>query len=167
MAGVLRVGARDDPGCAACRSWPVGRLRFGGKRVLSAHPRQCAISLPTRTTATHQKTATDSWSQSESQSRDERDLQGSRDPSQLWCGAVARLLCGFAGQRDETRDGASDIGTQDCGHCFDTLEEGGTFRRRTTEAASRLSVAQNSGDLPGCVINGRCDCFRCSHWGNT
>src|SRR5262250_2140311 len=30
-----------------------------------------------------------------------------------------------------------------------TLEEGGTFRRRTTEATSSLSVAQNSGDLPG------------------
>ena len=28
-------------------------------------------------------------------------------------------------------------------------KKGGTFRRRTTEAASSLSVAQNSGDLPG------------------
>src|SRR5262245_26128201 len=43
-------------------------------------------------------------------------------------------------------DGASHLSTQDRGHCFDTLEKGGTFRRRTTEAASSLSVTQNSGD---------------------
>jgi hypothetical protein len=30
-----------------------------------------------------------------------------------------------------------------------TLWKGGTFRRRTTEAASSLSVAQNPGGLPG------------------
>src|ERR1035441_7378941 len=39
--------------------------------------------------------------------------------------------------------------------------EGGTFRRRTTEATSSLSVAQNSGDLPGfgasVVAIGFCD----------
>src|ERR1700757_4097693 len=52
-------------------------------------PRQCAISLRARTTATHKTTAADSRSQSESQPRDERDLQGSCRPSQLWCGPVA------------------------------------------------------------------------------
>ncbi len=31
---------------------------------------------------------------------------------------------------------------------LDTLEEGGTFRRRTIENASRLSMEQNPGDLP-------------------
>jgi hypothetical protein len=29
------------------------------------------------------------------------------------------------------------------------LEKGGTFRRRTTEDASSLSIEQNPGDLPG------------------
>src|SRR5439155_21465961 len=72
-----------------------------------------------------------------------------RHPSQLWGGAAARLLCGIASQGNEDRDGASDLSSKDRGHCFDTLEEGGTFRRRTTEATSSLSVAQNSGDLPG------------------
>jgi integrase len=57
-----------------------------------------------------EKTATDSWSQSKSQPRDERDLQGRRHPSQLWGGAVARLLCGFASQKHEARDGAPDAG---------------------------------------------------------
>jgi DMSO/TMAO reductase YedYZ heme-binding membrane subunit len=32
-------------------------------------------------------------------------------------------------------------GAQDRGHNFDTLEEGGTFRPRTTENASRLSIS--------------------------
>src|SRR6266849_2866123 len=57
---------------------------------------------------------------------------------------VARLLCGFAGQRHEARDGMSHVSPEDRGHCLDTLEKGGTFRRRRTEDASRLSVAQNS-----------------------
>ena len=86
-------------------------------------------SLRARTTATCEKTATDSRSQSESQPRDERDLQGSRYPSQLWYGAIARVLCGFAGERHEARDGAPDVSPKDRGHCFDTLEEGGAFRR--------------------------------------
>src|SRR5579872_5317636 len=97
----------------------------------------------------YEKTATDSRSQSESQPRNESDLQGSRDPSQLWGRSVARLLRGLAGERSEARDGAPDLSPKDRRHCFDTLEEGGTFRRRTTEATSSLSVAQNSGDLPG------------------
>src|SRR6266851_409340 len=64
--------------------------------------------------------------------------------TQLWSGTVARLLCGFAGQRHEGRDGTSHVSAEDRGHCLDTLEKGGTFRRRTTEDASSLSVAQNS-----------------------
>ena len=55
-------------------------------------------------------------------------------------GPLREFYRGFAGQRDEAGDGASDLSPKDRGHCFDTLEEGGTFRRRTTEAASSLSV---------------------------
>ena len=64
-------------------------------------------------------------------------------------GTVPRFLRGFAGQGDEAGDGSSDAGAQDRGHHFDTLEKGGTFRRRTTENASSLSIEQNPGDLPG------------------
>ena len=70
-------------------------------------------------------------------------------PGQLWQGTVARFLRGFAGQGDEAGDGSSDAGAQDRGHYFDPLEERRTFRRRTTENASRLSVEQNPRDLPG------------------
>src|SRR5437899_3316067 len=114
-------------------------------------PRQCAISLGAGSTATLEEATTDSRSQSESQPRNESDLQGSRHPSQLWYESVTRLLCGVASQGHEARDGASDLSPKDRGHCFDTLEEGGTFRRRTTEAASSLSVAQNAGDLLGLI----------------
>jgi transposase len=50
------------------------------------------------------------------------------------------FLRGFAGQGDGARDGTFDPGTQNRGHYFDTLEERSTFRRRTTENASSLSV---------------------------
>ncbi len=45
-----------------------------------------------------------------------------------------------ADQGHEAGDGSPDTGAQDRGHYVDTLEEGGTFRRRTTENASRLSI---------------------------
>ena len=59
---------------------------------------------------------------------------------ELWYGTIPRFLRGFADQGDEAGDGSSDAGAQDRGHHFDTLEEGRTFRRRTTESASRLSI---------------------------
>jgi hypothetical protein len=61
-------------------------------------------------------------------------------PGQLWQGTVPRVLHGVAGQGDEAGDGASDASAQDRGHYLDTLEKGGTFRRRTTEDASSLSI---------------------------
>jgi len=75
-------------------------------------------------------------------------FKGAATRASLWGGAVARLLCGFAGQRHEARDGTSNASTEDRGHCFDTLEKGGTFRPRTTEDASSLSAAQNSSCSP-------------------
>ena len=57
------------------------------------------------------------------------------------CGTgPSHFLRGFAGQGHEGGDGSPDTGAQDRGHYFDTLEEGGTFRRRTTENASSLSI---------------------------
>ena len=72
--------------------------------------------------------------------------------------SVKEATSGFAGERHEARDGASDVSAKDRGHCFDTLEQGGTFRRRTTEAASSLSVAQNSDGLPDCMPRWGCIC---------
>jgi transposase len=72
--------------------------------------------------------------------KDERDLQERGHPGQLRHGAVPRFLHEFASQGDEAGDGASDTGAQDCGHYLNTLEKGGTFRRRTTENASSLSI---------------------------
>src|SRR6266853_6403726 len=103
-------------------------------------PLERGLIVAPRTTATLQETPADSWSESKSQPRDERDLQECGHPGQLWQRTVPRFLCGFAGQRHEAGDGASDTGAQDRGHYVDTLEEGGTFRRRTTEDASSLSI---------------------------
>ena len=64
-------------------------------------------------------------------------------------GPFPRFLRGFVGQGDGARNGRSDTGTQDRSHYFDTLEKRRTFRRRTTESASSLSISQNPGDLPG------------------
>jgi len=56
--------------------------------------------------------------------------------------SLKQATSGFAGERHEARDGASDVSTKDRGDCFDTLEQRATSRRGTTEAASSLSVAQ-------------------------
>jgi len=77
---------------------PLPQQAANSGPVVDGHcdPRQWAISLRARTTATYEKAAADSRSQSESQSRDERYLQGSSYASQLRCGAVApssRWLC--------------------------------------------------------------------------
>jgi len=50
------------------------------------------------------------------------------------------MIVGFAGQGYQARDGSSHASTQDRGHYVDTLEEGSTIRRRTSEIASSLSV---------------------------
>ena len=60
--------------------------------------------------------------------------------------SVPRLLCRFAGLGDEAGDGASDADAQERGHYVDTLEEGGAFRRRTSETASSLSVGKRNPD---------------------
>jgi transposase len=69
-----------------------------------------------------------------------KEIFKSGHPGQLWQRTVPRFLRGFAGQGHEAGDGASDTGAQDRGHYVNTLEEGGTFRHRTTEDASSLSI---------------------------
>src|SRR5205807_8372615 len=69
---------------------------------------------------------------------------------EIFKSAATRASCGTGPFHDfyeallakgyEAGDGASDTGAQDRGHYFDTLEKGGTFRRRTTEDASSLSI---------------------------
>src|SRR5205809_2647122 len=60
--------------------------------------------------------------------------------AKLWEGTLPQFLRGFAGQGHEAGDGSSDTGAQNRGHYFDTLEGRKTFRRRTTENASSLSI---------------------------
>src|SRR3979490_652613 len=105
--------------------------------------RQCAASLCGRTTATFQKATTDPWSESESQPRDEADLQKYGPERQSLCGTAAGLLRRIAGQGDEAGYGSPHAGTQDRGDYVNTLEKRRTFRRRTSEIASSLSVYRN------------------------
>jgi transposase len=69
-----------------------------------------------------------------------KEIFKSGHQGQLWPGTVPRFLRGLTGQGHEAGDGSSDTGAQDRGHYVDTLEEGGRFRRRTTENASSLSI---------------------------
>jgi hypothetical protein len=102
--------------------------------------RQRAASLCRRTTATLQKAATDPWSESESQPRDEGDFQKYSPERQSLCGTAAGLLREIAGQGDEAGYGSPNAGTQDRRHHVSTLEKRREFRRRTSEIASSLSV---------------------------
>src|SRR6201997_5684274 len=110
--------------------------------------RQCAASLCGRTTATFQKATADPRSESKSQSRDEEDLQEYGHERQPLRGTTAGLLRRITGQRDEAGHGSPYARTQDRGHHVDTLEERRTFRRRTSEIASSLSVCRNQAN-PG------------------
>src|SRR6516225_9573177 len=69
---------------------------------------------------------------------------------EIFKGAAIRASCGVGPLRefygsllDKGRkpEMAPDAGAQDRGHHFDPLEKGGTFRRRTIENASRLSIS--------------------------
>jgi hypothetical protein len=113
------------------------------QRSGSGDARQRAASLCGWTTATFQKAATDPRSESKSQPRDEEDLQKYGHERQLLCGTTAGLLRRIAGQGDEAGYGSPHSGTQDRGHHVDTLEKRRTFRRRTSEIVSSLSVDRN------------------------
>ena len=78
------------------------------------------------------------------QSRSEKYLQGCGDPGRCRPRTVSRVLRRFSSQRDEANDGASHPGAQDRGHHFDRLEERSSFRRRTSETTSSLSVCGES-----------------------
>jgi hypothetical protein len=105
--------------------------------------RQRAASLCGWTTATFQKAATDPRSELKSQPRDEEDLQEYGHEGQSLRRTTAGLLCRIAGQRAEAGYGSPYAGAQDRGHYVDTLEKWRTFRRRTSEIASGLSVYRN------------------------
>ena len=110
--------------------------------------RQRAASLCGRTTATFQKATTDPRSESKSQPRDEEDLQEYGHERQSLRRTTAGLLRRIAGQGHEAGNGSPHARTQDRGHHVDTLEERRTFRRRTSEIASSLSVYRNQAN-PG------------------
>ena len=54
-----------------------------------------------------------------------------------------RFLCRAAGKRNATDHGASHLGTKDCHHHFNDVEERSGFRRPTIKSASRLSSLTN------------------------
>ena len=55
-------------------------------------------------------------------------------------GPLWRFLCRLAGHGDEAYHVPSDRRTQDCGDCFDDLEERRGFRSKTPEKANSLSA---------------------------
>src|SRR5215469_17052277 len=89
-----------------------------------------------------------SASESKSQPRDEEDLQEYSHQRQSLCGTTAGFLRRIAGQGHEAGYGSPHAGTQDRGHYVDTLEKRRTFRHRTSEIASSLSVYRNQAS-PG------------------
>ena len=133
------LGERYRPGCRS--EWQ--RLRADRERNLQ----ECPIG-PVRPAKLHENRSTSDKSEqvtltpliSARLNFRHRVFRPCGHPGQLWQGTVPRFLRRFAGPGDEAGDGASDAGTQDRGHYVDNVEEGGTFRHRTTEDASRLSI---------------------------
>ncbi len=64
-------------------------------RIGSGDTRQRGISLCGRTTATFQKAAASSWSESKSQPPDEGDLQKYGNARQLLCGTIQEFYAGL------------------------------------------------------------------------
>src|SRR5215469_651587 len=74
------------------------------------------------------------------QSRFEKYLQGCGHTSGCHRWTLAEFLRSLRRSRNEAAFGTTHLGAQDRRHHFDRLEEGGTFRRRTSETTSSLSV---------------------------
>ena len=62
---------------------------------------------------------------------------------QYGCRPVRRVVCGPAGHGDEAHYGSSNRSPQDCGHCFNHLEEGRAFRSVIIEATSSVSAEES------------------------
>src|SRR6201997_5902426 len=90
--------------------WPGGR-----------DARQRSASLCRRTTATFQKATTDPWSESESQPRDEGDLQKYGLERQSSCGPPAGLLRRIARQGDEAGYGSPHACSEERGQPLNTF----------------------------------------------
>src|SRR5579862_8827007 len=117
----------------------VGLLWFG---IENFHQR--GISNRGRPAETLQEIRGDSGVEPKSQSRSEKYLQGSRDPSRCRSRTVPRVPRRFSSPRDEANDGAPHPGAKDRGHHPDRLEERSWFRRRTSKTTSSLSVCRES-----------------------
>jgi hypothetical protein len=87
-----------------------------------------------------------------------RGLNQNHEMKEIFKGAATRASCEAVPLRDfyvalldkgMKPEMARHVRPEDRGHCFDALEKGGTLRRRRTEIASRLSVAQNSKGTSG------------------
>src|ERR1700676_1630083 len=120
----------------------VGLLWFG---IENFHER----GIPNRggPAETLQEIPGHSRAQRQPQSRSEKYLQGCRDPGRCRPWTVPRVPRWFSSPRDEAKDGTPHPGAQDRGHHVDRLEERSSFRRRTFETTSSLSVCGES--IPG------------------
>src|SRR5439155_834237 len=121
--------------------------RFRSKRQLWTY---CGLGIETRDSAQYRFVRGQLQRAKKPQQIRGLNRNHNHEMKEIFKGAAIRASCGVGPLRDfyvallekgdEAGDGAPDISTQDRGHRFDTLEEGGTFRRRTTEATSSLSV---------------------------
>ena len=133
---------------------PIGSAR---KRQLWAYSglaigdaQQCGIPLPWKA---NYNVPRNPWRSAVSIDNHNHDLKyifkGAATKASSCAGSLPRFLRGFTRQRNEAFDGSSHLGTQDCNHHFDGLEERSAFRRRTSETASSLSVSAESPFHPG------------------
>ena len=141
------VGGLDTDAASFPEQTTTVEIQWSG----SGDARQRPTSFCGRATAALQKAAAYSWFESRSQPRDEGYLQEYGYGRYSLCGTVPGFLRRFASQGDEAGDGSSHARTQDRSHYVDTLEEGRTFRRRTFESASSLSVKENPVNSPGFI----------------
>jgi hypothetical protein len=64
----------------------------------------------------------------------------------FYAALVAKGIC--------ARDGAADLGQEDCHHCFDCVEERSVLRRPTSETTNSLSVSDRVRSILGIFSGG-------------
>ncbi len=114
---------------------------MGLQRIRTRDSRQRRIPLCERATATKPGASHRAGPERKPQSRSEKYLQECRDIRQHSTGTVPGVLRCTSGEREETGDGTSHPGTEDCSDHFDDLEERSVLRRQRITSASSLSVS--------------------------
>ncbi len=128
-------------------------FRFRGKRQFWAY---CGLALETRSSADYHFVAGELRRSKKPvlirglnlkpQPRSEKHFQSRGYHRQRLARTVSCVLRKPAGEGDEARNGAADLGAQNRRHQLDLVEERRTFRSGTTEITSSLS-AQDTANL--------------------